>query len=158
MSAITAVPRNTPRDPGAAILQRSQLRPTFGRRVFVAETLFCAWHALLATRDSAPDTIAGWVAAMIVWALLSVWVWHHPDRLRETWQSGKLSEATIEASYLIVMFLSICRVEHAGKRAWVLLRGEPTRGQRLAALVQGGWIAVVDGTERLRIARLRDHR
>jgi hypothetical protein len=150
------ISHDTPRSSDDRTLQRSLVRPTFGRRIFAVESVFCAYHVLLATKDPDLGTIAGWLAATVVWLVLCAWIWKHPRKLGEVWTAGTVADITVVRSYFALMIgLSAAVVEHHTHRAWVLLRGEVKKGTRLRALVHDEWVAVVDPNDRLRVARLR---
>ena len=146
----------TPRSSDDRMLTRSLIRPTFGRWIFAVESGFCAYHFLLATIGSDLGTIAGWLAAMLFWLVLCAWTWTHPRRLEEVWSAGTVADVTVVRSFFALMIgLSVAVVEYEAHRAWVLLRGEVKKGARLSALVRDEWVAVVDPSDRLRVARLR---
>src|SRR5258707_5533830 len=73
------------------------------------------------------------------------------------WRTGELVEVIYRRAWKLNAYAYCCTVEYAGRTARVILANDCEDGARLAALIEGSWIAVQDVVGgRLRIGHLAE--
>ena len=135
-------------------LASSLVRPTYFRRLSIGLSLLYGYRVVKYSFAANSDVVAAiaYFAAMSCCVMVALWIREHPERLRALLRNGISTKVRIARVFDLRLGHFLCIVEHDRGRAFVIVRGEPKRGDMLSALVDDGSLAIRDATGRLRIA------